>query len=72
MAAAICTSPDSSAFEPRGLVGNAEQLDLVEIGLARLEVLGVAHADRLDAGLELLAAIGAGADRRREARRCRS
>ena len=48
---------------PRRLVGDAEQLDLVEIGLARLPVVFVADADTTDAGGELLALVGPGADR---------
>ena len=42
----------------RGLVRDAEKLDLVEIGLAGLPVVLVAHTDRAHAGREFLALYG--------------
>ena len=49
-----CTSPDSSALTRADSSGMPIELDLIEIGLARLPVVRVARRDGAHAGLELL------------------
>src|SRR5215213_4526062 len=48
----------------RGDVGNRDELDFIEIGLAALEVTGIAFELGRDAGLKILEDESAGADAR--------